>query len=528
MFWADRVAKEIINSGKYKPYLVDDMKTPSGQIHVGALRGVLVHDFIYKALKHRGVDAKFTYVFEDHDPLDEISHNLNRDEWSKYLGQPLFTVPSPDGNSNKNFAQYFSYEFKEAFNIVGADPEIIWVSDLYKSGKMNEGVKKCLDKADVIREIYEELYKKPLPKDWYPFKIVCPKCGKEVTTNVTDWDGEEVTFTCEIHRLDWVKGCGFSGKASPFSGDGKYAGKLPWKVEWPLKWQVIGVTVEGAGKDHMSAGGSHDVAKLVCERVLKYPVPFPLAYEFFLLGGRKMSSSKGIGSSAIEIVKVLPPELARFLFARTDYRQQVNFDSVGTMAVPDLFDEYDRCFQAYISFSDETLARTFEMSQIGELPRKEKTFLPRFRDVVNFIQQLGLNSQQKFGEIKGSSLNEEELHNLKEREKYAKIWLENYAPSEFKLGMSRDLPEVAKNLDKDQKIYITKVIEFIEKDLEEDELQQKLYELSKEMGINSKKAFSALYIALIGKEFGPKAGAFLRSLDKKKVVARLKEAIKNN
>ncbi|MBI2022852.1 lysine--tRNA ligase [Candidatus Daviesbacteria bacterium] len=571
MYWADKVAQEIISSGKYKPYWVDDMKTPSGQIHVGSLRGVLVHDFIYKSLIHEGIDAKFTYVFEDHDPLDEISHNLDRKEWEKYLGQPLFTVPSPDGDKEKNFAQHFSLEFKDVFNSAGANPEIIWVSDLYKSGRMNDGIKKCLDNADIIRSIYEELYKKPLPKNWYPFKMVCPQCGKEATTDVTNWDGQEVTFSCEIEGISWTNGCGFSGKASPFSGDGKYVGKLPWKVEWPVKWQVIGVTIEGAGKDHMSAGGSHDVAKLICERVLDYSVPFPLAYEFFLIGGKKMSSSKGLGTPAIEIAKILPNYLVRFLFARTDYRQAIEFNPQGTMAIPDLFDEYDRCYnrftktpdfslgdageakvkasaanklriglslnhkntadskpaeayKAYIDSSDETLARTFEMSHIGEFPPKEKTFLPRFRDVVNYLQQPTIDLYKKFEEIKGRSLNGTEEKILKDREKYGKIWLENYAPIEFKIQLSDKIPEQAKGLSEGQKKYLTKVIDLIEDIGDGDELQQALYNLSKEMGINTKEAFSAIYLVTIGKEFGPKAGHFLLQYPKEKIITRFQEA----
>ena len=83
MYWADRVAKEIIKSGKFKPYWVDDMKTPSGRIHVGSLRGVMVHDFVYKALLHQGQKAKFTYLFEDHDPMDELPPFLEKKEWEK-------------------------------------------------------------------------------------------------------------------------------------------------------------------------------------------------------------------------------------------------------------------------------------------------------------------------------------------------------------------------------------------------------------------------------------------------------------
>ena len=58
MFWADRIARKINKSGKYQPYWVDDMKTPSGRVHVGSLRGVIIHDLIFKALKDAGAKLK--------------------------------------------------------------------------------------------------------------------------------------------------------------------------------------------------------------------------------------------------------------------------------------------------------------------------------------------------------------------------------------------------------------------------------------------------------------------------------------
>ena len=522
MYWADKVVKDIIDSGKFKPFWVDDMKTPSGRIHVGSLRGVLVHEFIYKALLHKGEKATFTYVFEDHDQMDELPHYLPKEDWEKYLGQPLFTVPSPEGEGN--YAEYFANEFKEVFNKIGAEPEILWVSDLYKSGKMNDGIKLCLDKVDVIRKIYEEMYKKKLPENWYPFKVVCPNCGKESTTNVNGWDGEKVKFECAVEGIEWTEGCGIKGEMSPFSGEGKYVGKLPWKVEWPVKWMAIGVTVEGAGKDHMSAGGSHDIAKLICERVLSYPVPYALSYEFFLLGGRKMSSSKGLGTSAKDIAEVLPAHILRFLFARTDYKQTIDFDPVGTMIIPDLFDEYDRCYKAYIDGSDEDLARTFEMSQIDNLPIREKIYLPRFRDIVNYIQMPNIDVHQKAEEMKGSKLNEVEIEIINERVAYAKIWLEKYAPDDFSMQMTKSLPEQAKNLTKEQKEFLSKAISLIEKEEDAEKLQLSLYNLTKELGINAKEAFSAIYISLIGKQFGPKAAHFLLSYPKSQVIERLKAA----
>lgn len=522
MFWADRVAKEIIASGKYKPYWVDDMKTPSGRIHVGSLRGIVVHDLIYKALIDAGSRAAFSYVFDDHDPMDALPVYLEKEKWSKHLGKPLFTIPSPDKKA-KNYAVNFAQEFKQVFNKIGCNPKIIWSSDLYKTGKMNDDIRLCLDKRDVIAKIYEELYKRKIGYDWYPFTVVCPNCGKESTTKVTNWDGEKVTFCCNVDAVDWTKGCGICAKVSPFSGDGKYVGKLPWKIEWAVKWKVIGVTIEGAGKDHMSRGGSHDVAKLVCERVINYQTPYPVSHEFFLIGGKKMSSSKGLGSSAKEVSELLPPYLLRFLMVRTQINQAINFDPYS-FTIPDFFDEYDRCWQAYQTSTDQDLARIFELSQTREI-RKEKIFIPRFRTIAQVLQFPNVDIKEYFEKEKGEKLSSDEKELLHERIKYAKIWLEKYAPEEELYGPKDTIPKEVKNLTAKQKEYLGQLMVLITSAKTAQDLQTTLYNKAKELGISVKDAFTAIYIAFLGKSSGPKAAWFLKSLDIEFVENRLKEVM---
>src|ERR1700691_2951357 len=111
MFWADKVAKDIIGSKKYIPYWVDDMKTPSGKIHVGSLFGVVFHDLAYRALLDKGVEAKYTYVFENHDPMDDIPSYLPREKFEKYLGMPLFMIPSPV-EGFMDFPTYYATDFQ--------------------------------------------------------------------------------------------------------------------------------------------------------------------------------------------------------------------------------------------------------------------------------------------------------------------------------------------------------------------------------------------------------------------------------
>src|SRR5438045_1541026 len=180
MFWADEIAQKL-KERKLPLEWVDDMKTPSGRIHVGSLRAVTTHDIVYKALRDAKINAKFTYVFDNHDPMDGLPTYLNKEKYEKYLGVPLFMIPSPEEGA-ANFAEYYAKEFERGFNQIGCHPEIIWGRDLYLSGRMNDGIKKCLDQAAKIRTFYEELYKKEMPTDWYPFNVYCPKCNKVSTT----------------------------------------------------------------------------------------------------------------------------------------------------------------------------------------------------------------------------------------------------------------------------------------------------------------------------------------------------------
>ena len=50
MYWADELAARV--SG---PQVVNDSKTPSGTVHVGSLRGPVMHDAIARALRDRGI-----------------------------------------------------------------------------------------------------------------------------------------------------------------------------------------------------------------------------------------------------------------------------------------------------------------------------------------------------------------------------------------------------------------------------------------------------------------------------------------
>jgi lysyl-tRNA synthetase class 1 len=503
MFWADKIASDIIASGKHKPYWVDDMKTPSGYSHVGSLMGPVIHSMIFRALENAGQKATYTFVINDFDPADDLLPEI-RGEYEKYLGMPLKLAPSPDPKF-KSLADMFATDFIEAIKNLGVEAEILSSWELYHQGKFDGVIKEALDNAEKIQDIYQKVSgSQKKEAGWLPFQVICEQCGKLGTTKVFAWDGEKVSYKCEPSLVKWAVGCGHEGKISPYGGNGK----LPWKVDWAAHWKVVGITIEGAGKDHASKGGSYDIAMALCEEVFKYEKPFRLPYEFILIGGKKMSSSKGIGLKAHDLAKILPPQVGRFLFARGGIKSQSNFDPVETDAIPVLFDDYQKAADVYFNKSNEDLARAFELSQVGEI-QKPPTI--RFSVLAQWVQMPNMEEEIK-------------KEGLDEWAKYAKVWVEEFAPEKDKFTVQQTLPAVVQTLSNEQKEFLKKVAGELDKATDGEAFQTRIYDIGKDIGLNGKEAFAAIYTALIGKDHGPKAAWLILSLDKEFVKKRFNEA----
>ncbi len=508
MFWLDRIfgqieteLKDKIASGK--TLLVRDEKTASGRVHVGSMRALVLHAAIAERLAEAGVPAVFKFEINDFDPMDGLPVYLDKAVYEKEMGKPLYTIPSPDGKA-KNYAEYFGQEYVEAIHEAGFAPELYRASELYLGGKMNDAIRMALDKADVVRGIYKEVSGADRPADWYPLSVICENCGKVGTTKVSAWDGKQVTYNCYPTAVTWAVGCGHTGSVSPFDG----RAKLPWKVEWAAKWFVLGVDIEGGGKDHYSKGGARDVARRVSTEVFNYPEPFGVPNEFFLVGGKKMASSKGQGASAKSIVELVPPKIFRLALFGKDINQQINFDPEGD-TIPVLYDQYDKLLEHHQSGVADDYTRLFEyLHPARKVPAIKNP--PRFSEVAFTVQMPHMDLAKEFPDADKAE--------LAERAAYAKKWLAQYAPEKFVFKLQDSLPEAARALTPEQKSVLQELLRYIVVAgamPSGEELQAKLHEL---------KAFKAVYLAFLGKDHGPKAGWFISVLDKEFVVKRLKEA----
>src|ERR1035437_2713465 len=223
MYWADELAAAV--SG---PQVVNDSKSPSGTVHVGSLRGVVLHDAIHRALLGAGVASSSLYGVDEMDAMDSQA-KLTPDAVDRYMGAPLSRVPHDEGSRPPHDPRHFVGQlFFRTFEPLGIRPEFYWVSELYADGRLDPYVKLALDRADRVRDIYLRVSHVERSTSWLPIQVICESCGRIGTTYATDWDGSTVAYVCKPDMVTWAKGCGHEGRLSPLGGQAK----LPWNLEW--------------------------------------------------------------------------------------------------------------------------------------------------------------------------------------------------------------------------------------------------------------------------------------------------------
>jgi lysyl-tRNA synthetase class 1 len=298
--WADELAARV--SG---PQVINDSKTPSGTVHVGSLRGPVILDVITRALRAAGRPTTLLYGVDDLDPMDAQAL-LTPDAVEEAMGRPLAHVPDQEPDGHASYARHHAQRFIDIFAGLGIHPDrYYWMSEHYAAGDMDPYIRTALDRAAVVREIYQRIANVRHADTWHPISVICPNCGRVGTTIATKWDGERVFYECREALVTWAKGCGASGWVSPFGGNAK----LPWNLEWAAQWSLFGVTIEPCGKDlgrHRPRGLR---ARAADQRALRVP-EHRWQEDVDLEGPRDARARDGRGGAAGAVAAALPPSAA--------------------------------------------------------------------------------------------------------------------------------------------------------------------------------------------------------------------------
>lgn len=509
--WADVLAERVIKESG-KEAVVASGITPSGPIHLGNLREVITADAIYRALQRQGATAKLLFIADTFDPLRRVYPFLP-ESYRKFIGRPLSDVPDPAGCCS-DYAEHFLRPFLEVLTSLGIEPEVFRAHELYGDGVFQEAIAKALEQRDAIAETMRDVAGRELPADWWPLMVKCRECGRMSTTKILDHDRV-------AHTVGYECSCGHSGRADY----GAAEAKLSWRVDWPARWRIFGVTIEPFGKDHAAPGGSYDTGRAIAAGVYGYQAPTPLVYEWIFLKGKgAMASSTGVAIPAEEMLRILAPEVLRFLMVRARPEKHLEFDPVmGLLQTAQDYQELER--EYYAEQSDALARRIYELSQVGKVPGKMPIQLP-FLHLATVFQTAHGDTAKALDILSrtGYPVPAHETVRVNQHLELAGAWLEKWAPKEFRFTLRETLPPEAGDLSSSQKQLLSRLAVDVQEGQHAEEIHQVIHQQGKDLGLSAKQSFSAVYIAFLGRPSGPRAGWFLASLPRDFMVRRLREA----
>ncbi len=511
LHWADIYADKIVREkGEKEVYTCASGITPSGTVHIGNFREIISVDLVVRALRDKGHKVRFIYSWDDYDVFRKVPKNMNNPELLKtFLRKPITSVPDTNGQW-ANYAEANEKAVEALLPIVGIVPEYLHQAKRYQSGTYAQGMKRALEKKKEIVDILNAFRTESLGDDWFPISVFSGFTGKDTTT-ILSWDGKwKISYrddeTLQEETVDLRE---------------TSIAKLPWRIDWPMRWAYEGVDFEPAGKDHHSEGGSFDTSKDIVHLFGAEP-PVSFQYDFISIKGRggKISSSSGEVVSLPDVLEVYTPEVTRYLFAGT--RPNTEFAISFDLDVLKIYEDYDSCERIYFGITEVNEKRKakeqriYELSQVEGIPSCASYQIP-FRHLCNLLQVHSGDANAVITSL-GDVL-PEQVERLTQRCVCAYNWITTYSPEDFRWALTKDgddlvsLSEVQKKGIKELEAAVERLDDFTEK-----ELSEEIYRIANTLEINPPEFFSISYQILIAKEKGPKLAGFIKTIGKEKVL----------
>ena len=314
--------------------------------------------------------------------------------------------------------------------------------------------------------------------------------------------------------------------------------KLPWRIDWPMRWAFEGVCFEPGGKDHSSAGGSYDTASRIVGPVYGGWAPEYVPYDFVRIKGRggKISSSAGEAVTVADCLEVYEPEMLRWIFAsqRPNSEFQISFD----LDVIKLYEDYDRAIATAYTPDDgskkdkkrQIVRRTVELSgtrPIRIAPEDEPARVPSFRPLSMILQiydgdlDRTLAHYEKSGEVETDA----ERARFRLRAERVWHWVEQFAPDDFRYRIRSVPAEIA--LEGEPREILQRLVHVLERDpdIAERDLIEHLKTLCEGTSLGPKEFYPYAYDLLIARDKGPKLSTLLTTMGSARALPLLRAGL---
>ncbi|MDY6770864.1 MAG: lysine--tRNA ligase [Candidatus Nanohaloarchaea archaeon] len=520
LFWSDQIAFGVTKKFEDRDiYVCASGISPSGTVHAGNFREIITTDFVVKSLQHLGEDTRFIYSWDDYDRFRKVPDNVP-DEWEQHIGKPLAEVPDP-WDCHDSYAAHFEEQLEDELADMHMDIEFIRQSQKFQDGDYAELIRQAMQHRDTIKDILDQHREEPLDDDWWPLRVYCQFCGKDFT-EITSYDGE---YSIEYH-------CNECDDDFAINFRDRDSVKPPWRVDWPMRWKYEDVAFEPGGKDHSAAGSSRDTGKEIVEQVFDHPAPVYQMYDFISLKGLqgKMSSSSGDVATLSDLKEVYTPELIRFLFSETKPNKE--FDIAFDEGVISRYEKFSRIEDVYFNPDQldndrkrEHWKRVYELAMV-DVP-DEQPVRPPFDHLALLAQTRPrdewrsgvIDSLRSTGHVEGE-LSDDQIDRLVAWLEKAQTWAREYAPDKYVYRIQDQVPDhVQDDLTAEQREAMRAIAEELrEHDFDSNELDDRLFGIKDETGLDTGEFFETAYRCLLDQDDGPRLSNFIMGLGQERVA----------
>ncbi|MFF3711765.1 lysine--tRNA ligase [Streptomyces phaeochromogenes] len=568
--WVSRYADEVIEESERrapgKPVVVASGLSPSGPIHLGNLREVMTPHLVADEIRRRGHEVRHLISWDDYDRYRKVPNGVVGvdDSWGEHIGRPLTAVPAPKGSPYASWAEHFKAAMVEALGELGVEFDGISQTEQYTSGTYREQILHAMKHRGDIDAILDQYRTKKAPAKkqsqkpldeaeleaaegsgaaadddgtgsagYFPYKPYCGDCGKDLTT-VTAYDDEttELTYTCTA--------CDFSEtvRLSEFN-----RGKLVWKVDWPMRWAYEGVVFEPSGVDHSSPGSSFQVGGQIVGSIFGGKQPIGPMYAFVGISGMaKMSSSKGGVPTPGDALKIMEPQILRWLYARR--RPNQSFKIAFDQEIQRLYDEWDK-LEGKVADGSALPADVAAHSRAvgtaaGELPKTPRPMpyrtLASVADITAGAEDQTLRILSELDPADPLS----SLDEVRPRLDRAEAWINTQVPADQRTVVRKEADtELIKSLDDQGRASLRLLLDGLDSHWSLDGLTHLVYgvpkvqagfsadatpkELPAEIKVAQRTFFALLYHLLVGRDTGPRLPTLLLAVGQERVRKLLGE-----
>lgn len=519
--WIDQVTDKVLAAfPDEEVYTCAAGISPSGIVHFGNFRDVMTALAVASELVARGRKARLLFSWDNYDRFRKVPAGVDPG-FSRYLGYPLTEVPDPSGEF-PSYARRYEVEFEQSMQELGIPLEYRYQSVAYKSGRYAERIAFALQNRKQIGEIIASFKTKKVAEDgtvvpdeelspgYFPV-VVYSRFSNTDKVEVLDYDGgTRLTYRCKV-----------TGQSETVDFRETPIVKLPWKVDWPMRWGVERVHFEPGGKDHATPGGSYDVSARIAREVFKIEPPVFQGYQFVGIQGisGKMSGSKGDAVSPATLLEIYEPALLKWLYLKRN--PGASFNLAFDTEVFRQYDEFDREVQKIRDGQAvPTNRKILGFSGIGEAEPGSLAPIP-FRLAVALGQITQWNTEKLFLllEKTGSAYGRD---SVERRLPKARSWLERYNPEETIRLLDQRNADYLAGMSEDSRDRVRRLHGFMKSgEGSAADLENLVYDIPKRPGLApeetkaaQKNFFKDVYRLLIDRETGPRLSTFLWAIDR--------------